>query len=106
MGRPMLVQPLPKPQRIRSRATIRAMRKPYCEVCGRPAFGEPHHIRSRGAGGEDIPANLIQLCVHCHYGRKHSRAEAGFDGRLIAIVAAREGLTPEQVRRAIGWEAP
>jgi len=26
----------------------------------------PHHIKSRGAGGGDDPANLLQLCFDCH----------------------------------------
>ena len=26
----------------------------------------PHHIRTRGAGGDDRPENLLALCTDCH----------------------------------------
>lgn len=44
---------------------------PYCEACGRPVFGLPHHIKTRGAGGTDDPDNLLSLCAECHYDIVH-----------------------------------
>ncbi|WP_157109830.1 HNH endonuclease signature motif containing protein [Thermanaeromonas toyohensis] len=86
-------------RRIKDPKTIQAMKKPYCELCGQKAYGEPHHIKTRGSGGSDIPENLIQLCwehhVAAHSGRL-SREE------LVGIVAAREGKTPEEICRIIG----
>jgi len=39
---------------------------PYCEACGAMCWGDPHHIRTQGAGGTDDPDNLLRLCVCCH----------------------------------------
>ncbi|MBY9079595.1 hypothetical protein KIH86_08525 [Paenibacillus sp. HN-1] len=64
------------------------------ERCNHPAEGEPHHIRTRGAGGEDRRENLIHLCGWHHqlfHGGNLDRNE------LIAIVAKREGVTPEEI---------
>lgn len=36
-----------------------------CEACGRPA-SEVHHVRTKGAGGDDDPANLLSLCREHH----------------------------------------
>jgi len=45
---------------------------PNCEACGNSAYGLPHHIKTRGAGGDDGPENLLRLCWSCHYGIVHS----------------------------------
>lgn len=39
---------------------------PICEACGAPAFGDPHHIKTVGAGGGDDDENLLRLCGRCH----------------------------------------
>lgn len=101
---------LSKAVRIRSAAAIRVIREEAehrCqyedpetgEVCGRPAEGEPHHIRTRGAGGGDVRENLIQLC-----GLHHQMVHDGKINRsdLIRTVAKREGRTPEEIAAAIG----
>ncbi|HHV79075.1 MAG TPA: HNH endonuclease [Firmicutes bacterium] len=56
----------PKPVRIISRSTVEKARKPYCDLCGAVGPVHVHHIRSRGAGGDDVPENLIALCPRCH----------------------------------------
>jgi len=40
-----------------------------CEACGQWVYPrlQPHHIQSRGAGGNDSPMNLLRLCLACHY---------------------------------------
>ena len=45
---------------------------PLCEVdgCIRPST-QIHHIRTRGAGGEDDPENLLALCTE-HHGMIHA----------------------------------
>ncbi len=95
----------PKHKRIKSRKTIQAVRKSYCEYCGRQATGEPHHIFTVGSGGGDVKYNLIQLCTCCHVA-----VHAGNIQRddLLTIVAEREGLSVDEVyrlnRRAMGWD--
>lgn len=80
-----------KPKRIKDPAAIRAVRKPYCEYCGR-TFGpmQVHHIKPRGAGGDDVRENLICLCPECH-----TRVHAGEipRHRLREIVERREHET-------------
>ena len=39
-----------------------------CEVHGCGLWSAaPHHIRSRGAGGDDNPRNLLALCTRHHF---------------------------------------
>jgi len=57
---------LAKPHRINDPKAIAAVRKSWCEKCGRRAYKIPHHIKTVGSGGDDVPANLIQLCEECH----------------------------------------
>lgn len=54
-----------------------------CEVCGKRAplliggvfdvwlCGHLAHIRSVGAGGSDIPDNVLWKCSGCHLGKEH-----------------------------------
>lgn len=79
---------------------VKLARKDRCEYCGRPASGEPHHLRPRSLGGRDAKENLIQLCPDCHL-----RAHSGLISprALMEIVARREGVSPEEVARATGW---
>lgn len=96
---------LDKPERIRSRKIIQSIREEAeyrCqyenpmtgERCDHPAEGEPHHIRTRGSGGDDRRENQIQLC-----GIHHKMFHDGNLNRneLIRIVAKREGKTPEEI---------
>jgi hypothetical protein len=86
-----------KPQRLVDPAAIEAAKKPYCERCGAPAFGEPHHVVSQGSGGPDQKLNLIQLCT-CH-----DKAHRGLISKdeLFSIIAKRERMTPEEVKDAV-----
>lgn len=85
---------LPKAARIQNQAVIDACRRPTCEICGRPAGGEPHHIITRGAGGPDIPENLIQLCRVCHTKAHTGELEKT---RIMWAVANRLRKTPSAV---------
>lgn len=92
-----------KPKRITDRKVILECKKDYCEYCGRPAQGEPHHIRPRSLGGSDIKENQIQLCFDCH--------RAVHDGKLsytvlVPIVAKREDVSVPDVYAAIEWPMP
>lgn len=99
---PGIATPVPKPKRVRSRTTVERVRKRFCERCGCPAHGEPHHIRSKGSPGPgDIPENLIQLCARCHEAAQ--RYEIPRED-LILLVAARERLDAQEVKYRIGME--
>lgn len=83
-----------KRTRIKDKKMIAMMRKPHCERCRSRAYGEPHHIFTRGSGGGDIRENLIQLCIDCHIGAHDSRVG---QRELIDIVAQREGKTSDEI---------
>lgn len=81
-------------------SVINSVRKPYCELCGSPAYGWPHHIKTRGAGGKDINENLIQLCGLCHDKAQQYKIPRR---TLIEIVARREGVAVEEIYRKNNW---
>lgn len=103
MGQPELQLAFPKMKRITDPSVIKEIRSDICERDGRPAHGEPHHIKTRGAGGSDIRENLIQLCDQCHMDAQEYRIKPL---ELIKIVATREGKSIEEIYEAIGWAAP
>jgi 5-methylcytosine-specific restriction endonuclease McrA len=57
---------IPKPRRIIDRKAIEGAQRVRCQVCGSSWMPQIHHIKSRGSGGDDVPENLICLCVACH----------------------------------------
>ncbi|WP_416341297.1 HNH endonuclease signature motif containing protein [Sporomusa sphaeroides] len=96
----MRVTPIPKTPRIFDRKTFDQCKTENCEVCGAPAHGiGPHHIITRGAGGADIPENLIQLCWTCHY----VKIPAGKYSQdfLFAKVGKRLRKSGEECRKAV-----
>ncbi len=85
---------LPKPQRTKDKALLKELRLGHCELCGRSADDiGVHHIITRNAGGPDARCNCLSLCIACH-----NAAHAGniTKEQLRAIVARREGMTPEE----------
>lgn len=58
---------IPKNNRIVDKKIIKEIRQiGYCELCGSQFNLQAHHIKSKGAGGHDLPSNLICLCSVCH----------------------------------------
>lgn len=96
---PTLTLAFPKFARVRNQQTIEEAKLDYCELCGKPCYGnEPHHIIPRGAGGPDIKENLIQLCPICHtntHSGHHSKEE------LFSIVGLRLGLSVDEIEETI-----
>lgn len=86
---------VPKSHRVTDKTLLKALRIGCCELCGRADMERGvHHIITRGAAGPDARCNLVCLCNSCH-----TAAHAGNIAKeqLWAIVAAREGMTAEQV---------
>ncbi len=63
---PMETIAFPKHKRIVDPNAIQRARRDRCELCGSNHRLQVHHIKSRGAGGDDAPDNLICLCYVCH----------------------------------------
>lgn len=57
--------PVPKQSRIKNKKLLQD-KKGTCKVCGKRGATEKHHIKSRGAGGDDVEENLIEVCRICH----------------------------------------
>lgn len=54
---------LPKDVRLISTMALDLARQQPCIVCSQPA--DPHHLKTRAAGGHDVEFNLMPLCrVH------------------------------------------
>lgn len=58
-----------KPERIVDRKLLDTYHQMPCLVCSRRP-SDPAHIRSRGAGGDDVPWNLAPLC-RVHHTEQH-----------------------------------
>jgi ribosome-binding protein aMBF1 (putative translation factor) len=89
---------LQKRKRLTDPQAVKDAQLPYCELCGGRAYGEPHHICTRGSGSVDHKLNLVQLCVEHHvkaHNAQISKAE------LWRIVAEREGMTVDAVEDAV-----
>ena len=58
--------PVPKNERKKDKKLINK-KKHGCEFCGKKnCWTNTHHIKSKGAGGDDTEDNLIELCGVCH----------------------------------------
>ena len=78
-------------------------RKTRCELCGKYSRDgmDPHHLFGRGMGGWrrfDVAVNLISLCRICHNAFHAGRIERA---AILAVVAAREGMTAAEVEEKI-----
>ena len=54
-----------KKRRLINKTLLEALRGDACVVCLAP--GVAHHIRTVGAGGDDVEANLMVLCPSHHH---------------------------------------
>jgi len=79
-----MIYPDPKKHtiRLKGKAMEQLRRECYirdtgiCKSCGNPTSwerGHMAHIRSRGAGGEDILSNVLWKCMECHLGLEHGK---------------------------------
>ena len=91
---------------IYEEASNAEMRKEYCEYClsASPPF-ETHHVKSKGAGGSDIRANKINLCV---WNSCHDRAQQYEikQYELIIRIARREQVLAREIYEAINLPLP
>lgn len=58
--------PYPKEKRIKNQKVIND-KSHNCEYCGKKnCWTNKHHVKSKGASGNDTDENLIELCGSCH----------------------------------------
>lgn len=58
-----------KKERIQNPKLLEQVRRKPCVVC-KKVPSDPHHVTTRGAGGDDVPDNLMPLC-HRHHVEWH-----------------------------------
>lgn len=58
-----------KPRRVKDRKALEEARASGCIICRKAA--DAAHVRSRGAGGDDVPGNLLPLC-RTHHQAQHA----------------------------------
>jgi|WetSurMetagenome_2_1015567.scaffolds.fasta_scaffold147530_4 hypothetical protein len=71
-----------KQKRIKDQEALQKIRNKRCVLCGHPS--DPAHIRSRGAGGDDIEENLLPLCRR-HHQEQHFCGMVSFVRRYIQV---------------------
>lgn len=83
-----------KSQRIVDEELLETVRGLACMCCQAPPRSHPHHLRSRGAGGDDVAENVVALCFD-HHREIHQRG--------IDAMATRYPLFRTWLELA-GWE--
>ena len=68
---------LSKKPRICDIEVINKIKKCPCAICGYGKGCDAHHIKTRGAFGDDVEHNLLPLCRSCHI-RVHAKGLLGF----------------------------
>jgi len=77
--------------RIEDRKLLDTYHSKPCAACGRAGGSDPAHIRSRGAGGDDVENNLIALCRPCHT-KSHALGWKGFCDLFPRMESVLSGL--------------
>lgn len=86
--------------RLVSELTLEKFRHGPCEHCGKVGRTDPHHVYAKGNECRlDIRENLVALCRRCH--TEHHSGHSPTRRELLAIVARREGTTPEAIQAKI-----
>jgi 5-methylcytosine-specific restriction endonuclease McrA len=58
----------PKVKRVKNKKLLKEIRNRPCAACLQTVFQTTgHHLKSKGAGGDDTEENLISLCFFCHH---------------------------------------
>lgn len=81
----------PKPKRVVNRKLLDTYHKMRCLICNE--FCDPAHVKSRGAGGHDLPENVLNLCR-----RHHSEQSIGIVTFVLKYPVVKRKL------ESMGWE--
>jgi hypothetical protein len=52
--------------RVKDPELLKLLRQKPCAACGQKGLIETHHLRSKGAAGDDDPRNILPLCIRHH----------------------------------------
>lgn len=56
----------PKKKRVVNKKLLESYRGRPCVVCGETKTTVAHHVKTKGAGGDDVESNLLALCFVHH----------------------------------------
>lgn len=73
----------PKPKRIQNRKVLDEIKGGRCLVCGTTDC-DPAHIKTRGAGGDDVPSGVLALCRK-HHCEQHAYGFSKFCARYPQV---------------------
>ena len=76
-----MIKPLLKPSRDVDKILRIFITEKPCLGCGRPLYNDPHHLKTRGAGGGDRD-NMVPLCRVCHT-EAHMKGPKFMDGIVL-----------------------
>ena len=64
----------PKPKRKKNRKLLNSFKNKPCVICGNTLTTVAHHIKTKGARGDDSETNLYALCW-VHHAEVHRGAK-------------------------------
>lgn len=67
----------PKNKRVKDRKLLDSYQGSPCNICGKTEGTVAHHLKTKGAGGDDLPENLIAVC-HEHHREIHDMGNVSF----------------------------
>lgn len=70
--------------RIVNKEILSHLKGTPCTICGYP--GVAHHVKTVGAGGDDVIENLMVLC-HKHHMEVHQKGLTEFAAKYIQVQA-------------------
>lgn len=68
---------LSKPKRVKNKKLLNSFHERQCCICGSTVGVVGHHVRTKGAHGDDIEENLLALCG-AHHLEVHSQGTKTF----------------------------
>lgn len=72
-----------KKVRIQNKELLESYRNRPCVACNRRG-AEAHHVTTRGAGGDDVPENLIALC-RIHHTEIHAIGPSRMAQKYVSV---------------------
>lgn len=70
--------------RIENRKLLDSYHNSACVACGETQGTHAHHVRTKGAGGDDVPENLIALCFF-HHRMIHDKGTAFMAEKFFSV---------------------
>lgn len=81
---------LGKPKRIKDPKLLKRINdNGYCQICPKWET-DPHHIKTKGSGGDDVSENIVRLCTWEHHPKAHAGLISKDYLRELALIRIKE----------------